>query len=103
MGGASEGDEEMREPSGNLIRSLRAQLGMTQEEFAHAIQVTVSTVNRWENTHAQPSRLAWRAVRSLATARGLDDEVATEPDRSHRRPEMLAARPLPRAASGQHR
>jgi DNA-binding XRE family transcriptional regulator len=92
----------MREPSGNLIRSLRAQLGMTQEEFAHAIQVTVSTVNRWENTHAQPSRLAWRAVRSLATSRGLEDEVATEPDRSRPRPGMVRTRPLARVASGQH-
>jgi DNA-binding XRE family transcriptional regulator len=92
----------MREPSGNLIRSLRAQLGMTQEEFAHAIQVTVSTVNRWENTHAQPSRLAWRAVRSLATSRGLEDEVAIEPDRSRRRPGMVPTSPLARAANGHH-
>jgi len=36
------------------IRELRTRLGMTQEEFAHAIAVTVSTVNRWENGHATP-------------------------------------------------
>ena len=28
------------------IRELRARLGLTQEEFAHAIAVTVSTVRR---------------------------------------------------------
>ena len=38
------------------IRDLRSRLGMTQEEFAHAIAVTVSTVNRWENGHAQPEQ-----------------------------------------------
>ena len=83
----------MTERLGNLIRTLRAQLGMTQEEFARAIQVTVSTVNRWENTHAQPSRLAWRAVRDLATSNGLDDDVPVEPERIRRR----LARPVIRA------
>jgi DNA-binding transcriptional regulator YiaG len=39
---------------------------MTQEEFAHAIGVTVSTVNRWENGHIEPSRLARRAMEGLA-------------------------------------
>src|SRR6266571_3954659 len=54
----------------SLIRTLRQQLGMTQEEFAHQIAVTVSTVNRWENAHAEPSKLAWKAIRDLATQRG---------------------------------
>jgi DNA-binding transcriptional regulator YiaG len=52
------------------IRELRPRLGMTQEEFAHAIAVTVSTVNRWENGHANPSKLAWRAIQGLARKRG---------------------------------
>src|SRR5262245_11551018 len=47
----------MEENAGNLIRGLRQKLGMTQEEFAHEIAVTVSTVNRWENAHAEPSKL----------------------------------------------
>jgi len=42
----------------NPVRELRSQLGLTQEEFAHAIAVTVSTVNRWENGHANPSSFA---------------------------------------------
>ena len=32
----------MEDNAGNLIRSLRQKLGMTQEEFAHEIAVTVS-------------------------------------------------------------
>lgn len=47
------------------ISALRRRLSMTQEEFAHAIGVTVSTVNRWENGHIEPSRLARKAMESL--------------------------------------
>lgn len=51
--------------TGQEIRSVRNRLGLTQEEFAARIGVTFSTVNRWENGHAKPSRLAARALRSL--------------------------------------
>jgi len=66
----------MEENAGNLIRGLRQKLGMTQEEFAHEIAVTVSTVNRWENAHAEPSKLACKAIQDLAKKRGLPDDVA---------------------------
>lgn len=52
-------------PGAQAIKEIRAKLGLTQEAFAHAIAVTVSTVNRWENGHATPSRLAWRAIQEL--------------------------------------
>jgi DNA-binding transcriptional regulator YiaG len=72
----------MNENRGNLIRTLRQTLGMTQEEFAHEVGVTVSTVNRWENAHSEPNKLAWKAIRELAVSRGLDDlaGAATQPD-----------------------
>jgi DNA-binding transcriptional regulator YiaG len=56
------------EISGSEIKELRMRLGLTQEEFAHALAVTFSTVNRWENGHAKPSKLAVRAIRSLMPA-----------------------------------
>jgi putative transcriptional regulator len=52
--------------NGSPVHELRRRLNMTQEEFAHAIGVTVSTVNRWENGHIEPSRLARRAMEGLA-------------------------------------
>src|SRR5262245_41993138 len=55
----------------DVIRRLRRKLSLTQEEFAHAIAVTVSTVNRWENRHAAPSKLAWKVIRELARRPGL--------------------------------
>lgn len=57
---------EKQRPDTSPIVTLRQSLNMTQEEFAHAIGVTVSTVNRWENGHVEPSRLARKAMESLA-------------------------------------
>jgi putative transcriptional regulator len=65
----------MDENAGSLIRTLRQKLGMTQEEFAHEIAVTVSTVNRWENAHAEPSKLAWKAINDLARKRGVSEDI----------------------------
>jgi len=56
---------------------------MTQEEFAHQIAVTVSTVNRWENSHAEPSKLAWKAIRDLARQRGLPSDASQESERTY--------------------
>ena len=53
-----------------LIRDWRCRLGLTQEGLAEALDVTFSTVSRWENGHVKPSKLAWRALRELAVARG---------------------------------
>jgi putative transcriptional regulator len=57
---------DLKESPGAPVTALRRRLNMTQEEFAHAIGVTVSTVNRWENGHIAPSRLARRAMEALA-------------------------------------
>ncbi len=35
----------------------------TQERAAHAIGVTVQTLNRWETGHRQPSPLSIRAIK----------------------------------------
>lgn len=61
----------------SLVVALRQQLRMTQEEFAHALGVTVSTVNRWENGHVAPSRLARKAMEGLSV---LHAQPATNPE-----------------------
>jgi DNA-binding transcriptional regulator YiaG len=40
------------------IKNLRGCLGLTQEEFAQLVGVTGATINRWENNHNGPTRLA---------------------------------------------
>jgi DNA-binding transcriptional regulator YiaG len=77
------------------IRELRIRLGMTQEEFAHAVAVTFSTVNRWENGHAKPSKLARRAIEALARRGNPRREATSAPLTGDRlTPEaMVAAEP----------
>lgn len=48
-----------------LVKELRADLGLTQEQFAAKIGVTYSTINRWENNKGKPSRLALRQIEKL--------------------------------------
>ena len=59
----------MSDKTGTSIRELRRNLRMTQEEFAHTLGITVATVNRWENGHAKPSKLARRAIERLVQYR----------------------------------
>jgi DNA-binding transcriptional regulator YiaG len=58
------------------IRDMRSRLSMTQEEFAHALGITVSTVNRWENGHSEPSKLARATIARLAGSHGIYVEAA---------------------------
>ena len=41
-----------------LIKQIRAYLNMSQTEFAEQLNVTLQTVNRWENGRAMPKKLA---------------------------------------------
>lgn len=48
-----------------LIKKLRERLGLTQERLAARLNVTFTTVNRWENGHSAPSPLALKQVEVL--------------------------------------
>ena len=48
-----------------IVKELRTRMGLTQEELAAEIGVTVSTVNRWENSRSKPNRLALRRIEEL--------------------------------------
>ena len=50
------------------LKNLRSALGLTQEQFAAKIGVTVSTVNRWENGKTKPQPLAMRRIAQLRDA-----------------------------------
>ena len=41
-----------------FIKIVRGQLSMSQGQLAKALNVSFSTVNRWENEKAEPSNLA---------------------------------------------
>jgi transcriptional regulator with XRE-family HTH domain len=43
-----------------MVKEVRQQLGLSQEELAHALGVSFSSINRWENGKTLPSKLARR-------------------------------------------
>lgn len=48
-----------------LIKRIRTYLNMSQTEFAEQLSVTFATVNRWENGHATPNKLAQSKIYDL--------------------------------------
>lgn len=57
----------------DLIRSLRAQLNLTQEQLAARLNVSFATVNRWEGGLAKPQRAPMAAIQALAAEAQLQD------------------------------
>jgi len=50
---------------GKLIRELRIEMELTQEQFAALLGVVYPTVNRWENGRSQPSPLALQQIQRM--------------------------------------
>jgi putative transcriptional regulator len=50
------------------IKELRYRLGMTQEQFAVELGVTISTIQRWESETSQPSPMALKLIKELNQA-----------------------------------
>jgi len=60
------GVEAPHEELSVIVRYMRQQLGMTQEELAQALGITVGTVSRWEKGRFRPSRLARALILEFA-------------------------------------
>lgn len=63
--------------TGVEIREFRHRMDMTQEELAHQLGVTVSTVNRWENAHTKPSKLAQQSIERIENEQRGSELAAT--------------------------
>ncbi len=50
----------------DALRMLRLEAGLTQNEFASAIYVSFSTVNRWENQKMRPNRMQSKEILNFA-------------------------------------
>lgn len=55
---------------GDLLKAIRDRLSLTQERLAGKLNVTFTTVNRWENGHSEPSRLAVKQIEGLIREMG---------------------------------
>ena len=57
-----------------IIKAVRQQLGLTQEQLAKEIHVAFSTVNRWENGRATPNSMARALLSAYMRKHGICDE-----------------------------
>ncbi len=48
------------------VKQLRERLGLTGQDLAVAIGVSVSTISRWENGKNRPSKLALARIKEVA-------------------------------------
>ena len=55
-----------------LVKALRDKRGLTQEQLAHEIGVSFSTVNVWENGHRRPQPYLAKRLLEMADEAGLD-------------------------------
>jgi len=52
------------------IKEIRAKLGVSQEKFASILGTTCTSVNRWENGKARPSRLYVKEIKNAKASYG---------------------------------
>jgi type I restriction enzyme M protein len=64
--------------SATLVRTLRTQLNLSQEQLASRLGVSVATVNRWEAGKSKPQRAQQAAIEALAAETGNPAEVRSE-------------------------
>jgi transcriptional regulator with XRE-family HTH domain len=64
-----------RSQIGQLIRQLRLEMGLTQEQLARELGVTYSSVNRWENGRSKPSPLARQKIEQMLKLMSDRDEI----------------------------
>lgn len=48
-----------------ILKNIRVFLKMSQAEFADKLSVSFATINRWENGHAIPNKLAQTKIFEL--------------------------------------
>jgi len=63
---------------GDIIKKVRKQLGITQEQLARELDISFSTINRWENGHTSPSKLARRRLLEFCRNNNLDTSIISE-------------------------
>ena len=55
------------------VKELRKKMGWAQEDLAREIDVSLSTVQRWEGKGAKPTRHSRRELARLFREAGIDD------------------------------
>ena len=58
---------------GEKVKELRKKMGWAQEDLAREIDVSLSTIQRWEGKGAKPTRLARKELKRLFREAEIDE------------------------------
>jgi len=60
-----------------ILKSIRSEMAISQETLARDLNVSFSSLNRWENKKSKPSRLAIKQLKDYASQSKLSREILT--------------------------
>lgn len=63
---------------GDLIKAIRTELNITQEQLARELNISFSTINRWENGRTSPSKLAKMRLLEFCSRKSIDTAITSE-------------------------
>ena len=55
-----------------IVKTVRTELKMSQEDLARAINVSFASINRWENGKNRPNKLALSVFTAFCKQQGID-------------------------------
>ena len=60
-----------------ILKSIRSEMAISQETLARDLNVSFSSLNRWENKKSKPSRLAIKQLKDYASQNNVSREILT--------------------------
>jgi DNA-binding transcriptional regulator YiaG len=66
----------------DIIKSIRKELHITQEQFARDLDISYTTFNRWENARNSPSRLARKEIARYCAEKNVSEALVAALERA---------------------
>jgi len=60
-----------------ILKSIRSEMAISQETLARDLNVSFSSLNRWENKKSKPSRLAIKQLKDYVSQNDVSREIST--------------------------
>jgi DNA-binding transcriptional regulator YiaG len=61
-----------------LVKEIRIELGMSQDQLSEELHVSFATVNRWENGRNNPNKIAKKVLYDYCKNKGVKKELVSE-------------------------
>lgn len=62
-------------PIDEILKMIRKEMNISQETLARDLNVSYTTLNRWENHKAKPSRLASIQIKDYCIQKGISKDI----------------------------